>query len=49
MLIVCDLFNGTVGSSYYITSNGRVITEWLGKDMEGSGRGLIESIIPAFV
>jgi hypothetical protein len=35
------LFND-VNSSGYIVTNGGMWDEWIGKDLEGSGRGLIE-------
>jgi hypothetical protein len=38
---VCGLFNDAISSSHYTASNDRMINEWrIGKDMEGSGRGL---------
>jgi hypothetical protein len=38
---VC-LFNDAVSSSDFIASNDRMINEkWIGKDVEGSGRGII--------
>jgi hypothetical protein len=40
------LFNDAASSSDYMTSNGTLISrKWIGKDVEGSGRGLIWSII----
>jgi hypothetical protein len=42
LLFISVLFNDAVHSSHYIPSNGRMINEKLtGKDMEGSGRGVI--------
>jgi hypothetical protein len=39
-VFVSDLFNGAVSSSDYIAS--RIIhDQWIGKNVEGSGRGLI--------
>jgi hypothetical protein len=36
------LFNDTDSGSDYVASNGRTINEqWIGKDMDGSGRGQI--------
>jgi hypothetical protein len=33
----------------YIASNEKTINKWwIGKDVEGSGRGITEGIIPAF-
>jgi hypothetical protein len=41
-LFICCLFNDAVNSSDYIASDDRMINEyWVGKDTEGSGRGLI--------
>jgi hypothetical protein len=41
ILFIYSLFNDSASSSDYIASNGRIISElWIGKDMEGSGRGL---------
>jgi hypothetical protein len=41
-LFVYGLFNDAVSSSDYIASNDGMINEyWIGKDMEGSGIGLI--------
>jgi hypothetical protein len=48
-LFVYGLFNDAVSSSDYIAWNDRMINErWIGKDVEGSGRGLIEASIPVF-
>jgi hypothetical protein len=39
---ICGLFNNAVSRSGNTASSGRMINEqWIGKDMEGSGRGLI--------
>jgi hypothetical protein len=44
----CDLLNDVV-SSDFIASIDRMINErWIGKDMEGSDRGIIWCIMPAF-
>jgi hypothetical protein len=42
--IICS-FHDAVSISDYLPSNGKIISEWwIGKDMEGSGRGLIEIV-----
>jgi hypothetical protein len=49
-LCLCVLFNDTVSSSDYIALNDNVINEqWIWKDMEGSGHGLVYGSILGFV
>jgi hypothetical protein len=39
---ICGLFNDAVSSSVYIVSSDMMTNElWIGKEVEGSGRGLI--------
>jgi hypothetical protein len=41
-LIICNLFNDAVSSSDYIILIDGMISEWrIGRNMEGSGHGLI--------
>jgi hypothetical protein len=42
------LYIDAASSAHYIASNDRMISEWIGKDVEGTGRGLIKGTIPAF-
>jgi hypothetical protein len=44
---ISGLFDNIVSNSECIAYNGRMISEWsVGKEMEGSGRGLCQGIIP---
>jgi hypothetical protein len=46
---ICGLFNDAVSTTDYIASNSWITNEQrIGKDEEGSGRGLILYTIPAF-
>jgi hypothetical protein len=41
------LFNDAVNSWYYTALNGMLINErWIGKDVEGSDRGLFQGTVP---
>jgi hypothetical protein len=45
----CELFNNVV-SSYILASNGRMIDEqWVGKDLEGNGSGMIGVLFRNFL
>jgi hypothetical protein len=45
----CGLFNDAISGSDYRTSNDRVDNErWVGKGLEGNGRGIFQSTLPAF-
>lgn len=39
---IYNLFNDTVSSSAYISTNGIMISEWIWKDVDGSGRDLFD-------
>jgi hypothetical protein len=48
-LYVCCLFYGALSATQTVLSNERIIGEWwIGKDLEGSGRGLIEGTSSEF-
>jgi hypothetical protein len=48
-LFIIGLFNDAVHSPDYTASNESIISEsWIGKDVEGSGRGLMWGTIPEF-
>jgi hypothetical protein len=42
LCLVYVLFNDTVSSSDHVASDDRIINEWTGEDLEGSGHGLIK-------
>jgi hypothetical protein len=47
-LFIYSLFNDAFSISDNIASNERMIVFWIGKDVEGSGNGLIQDTILAF-
>jgi hypothetical protein len=46
---IYSLFNDAFSSSHYIASNEMMVHGWwIGEDVKGSGRGLIQGTFPAF-
>jgi hypothetical protein len=47
---ICGVLSFTVSNSNYVVPNCRMITEqWIQKDVNGSGRGLLWDTIPSFI
>jgi hypothetical protein len=42
------IFNDAFNNSDYVSSNGKIMVNNIGKDVEGSGCGLISDTIPEF-